>query len=167
MWKAIGTLSMAGFLALSSPVLAGHEHQTCSRTNTGGIVGLLGGAALGGFLGSKVGSGKGKLAATGAGVFLGGILGNEIGHRMSCQDQAMYHTQTQHTLETQPSGTTVAWRNPETGAQGTVTPTRTYQSQQSGSYCREFQQTVIVGGREEQGYGTACRQPDGSWQIVQ
>jgi len=23
-----------------------------------------------------------------------------------------------------------------------------------------------VGGRTEQAYGTACRQPDGSWQIV-
>jgi surface antigen len=25
---------------------------------------------------------------------------------------------------------------------------------------------VTVGGRAEQAYGTACRQPDGSWQIV-
>jgi len=25
---------------------------------------------------------------------------------------------------------------------------------------------VIVGGQEEQAYGTACRQPDGSWKIV-
>jgi len=46
-----------------------------------------------------------------------------------------------------------------------MTPTRTYQTA-SGSYCREFTQTIVVGGRTEEGYGTACRQPDGSWQIV-
>jgi surface antigen len=35
-----------------------------------------------------------------------------------------------------------------------------------GAYCREFQQTVSIGGREERAYGTACRQPDGSWKVV-
>lgn len=34
-------------------------------------------------------------------------------------------------------------------------------------YCREYQQQVLVGGRWEQAYGTACRRPDGSWQIVE
>ena len=33
-------------------------------------------------------------------------------------------------------------------------------------HCREFQQTVMVGGQPQQGYGTTCLQPDGSWQIV-
>ena len=42
--------------------------------------------------------------------------------------------------------------------------TRTYQNQ-SGQYCREFTQTIQVGGESQQGHGTACRQPDGSWKI--
>jgi surface antigen len=46
-----------------------------------------------------------------------------------------------------------------------VTPTRTYQ-QSSGEYCREYQQTVTVGGKTQEAYGTACRQPDGTWKIV-
>ena len=29
--------------------------------------------------------------------------------------------------------------------------------------CQEHE--IKVGGRMEQGYGTACRQPDGSWEI--
>jgi hypothetical protein len=33
-------------------------------------------------------------------------------------------------------------------------------------HCREFQQTVMVGGQPQAGYGTTCLQPDGSWQIV-
>ena len=36
----------------------------------------------------------------------------------------------------------------------------------TGRYCREFQQNVTVGGRSERAYGTACRNPDGSWEVV-
>jgi hypothetical protein len=32
-------------------------------------------------------------------------------------------------------------------------------------YCREFTQTVTIGNKTQQGWGTACLQPDGSWQI--
>jgi hypothetical protein len=38
--------------------------------------------------------------------------------------------------------------------------------QYSGNSClqeREYQTTVIVGGKEVNAYGTACLQPDGSW----
>lgn len=33
-------------------------------------------------------------------------------------------------------------------------------------YCREYTRTIYVGGKPQEGYGTACLQPDGSWQIV-
>lgn len=32
-------------------------------------------------------------------------------------------------------------------------------------YCREYTQHFNVGGRIQEGYGTACMQPDGSWEI--
>ena len=32
--------------------------------------------------------------------------------------------------------------------------------------CREFTQTITVGGQAVQATGTACRQPDGSWRIM-
>ena len=34
------------------------------------------------------------------------------------------------------------------------------------AYCREYTSTATVGGRPVETYGTACRQPDGSWKIV-
>ena len=34
-------------------------------------------------------------------------------------------------------------------------------------YCREYQRTVRIGGRERLSYGRACLQPDGTWKIVQ
>lgn len=32
--------------------------------------------------------------------------------------------------------------------------------------CREFQETVMIGGKPQKAYGTACRQPDGTWKRV-
>jgi hypothetical protein len=32
-------------------------------------------------------------------------------------------------------------------------------------YCREFQQTVTIGGVAQQAYGVSCQQADGSWRI--
>ena len=64
---------------------------------------------------------------------------------------------------TAPVGQTIRWN--DSGASGTVVASRDGTSS-DGRYCREFQQTVTVGGRSEQAYGTACQQPDGAWQVI-
>ncbi len=33
-------------------------------------------------------------------------------------------------------------------------------------HCREYSQSVTIGGQQQRSYGTACMQPDGSWQVV-
>ena len=66
--------------------------------------------------------------------------------------------------QTAPVGQTIAWNNPDSGNSGTVTPVRDGTSSE-GKYCREYQQTVVIGGKTEEAYGTACRQEDGSWEI--
>ncbi len=128
-------------------------------------LGTLLGAGLGGLAGAQFGSGTGQLVAVGAGVLLGGLLGNEIGKSLDKADQAYAERNAQQTLETAPIGTTATWVNPDSGNSGSVTPTATYQSA-DGEYCREYQQTVTVGGEQQSAYGTACRQPDGSWKLV-
>jgi len=128
-------------------------------------VGTVGGAVLGGLLGSQIGEGQGRLWATGAGAVLGALAGSEIGKSLDRADQLYMSRTTQASLEHTRTGTTSTWENPDTGHSGSVTPVDTYQ-QPDGRYCREFQQTVTIGGRSEQAYGTACRQPDGSWEIV-
>jgi surface antigen len=126
-------------------------------------VGGLGGAVLGGLLGSQIGGGSGQLWATGAGAVLGALAGSEIGKSLDRADQAYMAQTTQASLEHTRSGETSTWRNPDSGHTGTVTPTETYQ--RNGTYCREFQQSVTIGGETERAYGTACRQPDGTWKI--
>jgi len=128
-------------------------------------VGTVGGAVLGGLAGSQIGDGQGRLWATGAGAVLGALAGSEIGKSLDRADRLHLARTTQDSLEHSRTGTTSRWENPDSGHHGTVTPVETYQ-RADGRYCREFQQTVTIGGRTERAYGTACRQPDGSWEVV-
>jgi surface antigen len=129
--------------------------------NPKAAVGGFGGAALGGLIAAAAGGGGTAIAA---GVIGGALLGGFAGSMLDDRDKRMAAQSAHRALESTPSGTSVAWNNPDTGHSGTVTPTRTYQS--GNTYCREYQQTVTIGGKPEQSYGTACRQPDGSWKTV-
>ncbi|MDX1975180.1 MAG: RT0821/Lpp0805 family surface protein [Rickettsiales bacterium] len=129
-------------------------------------IGTLGGAVAGGIIGSNIGKGKGAIAGTIGGTLLGAMLGSSIGASLDKADMAAIDNTSQRALETAQPGQALPWSNPQTGNSGTVTPSNYYQTA-SGQYCREFNQTVNVGGKTEKAYGTACRQPDGSWKIVQ
>jgi len=63
------------------------------------------------------------------------------------------------------SNSPITWNNPETGNRGTIQPQRTYQNSY-GQTCREYTHTIYVEGRAETARGTACRQPDGTWQLT-
>lgn len=156
--SAIAAWMVAGVVALGG----------CAEGQQGGnkrVVGAMGGAAIGGLLGSHMGGhGGGRLVATAMGVFIGGLIGHEIGRSMDQADQARAQ-QAMSQAQSAPIGETVEWNNPKSGNSGSYTPVRDGQSS-SGRYCREFQQTVVIGGKTENAYGTACRQPDGSWEIV-
>lgn len=165
----IARYAMVAALALSLGACAGPGYRDGGNYSTGygtkETIGTLTGAALGGWAGSTIGRGKGRLVATAAGVLIGGLVGNQIGRSLDRQDQmAAYGAQTD-ALESYPDGSPSRWDNPNNGNYGYTTPTRTYQSAPE-QYCREYQTTVVVGGRAQSGYGTACREPDGSWRIV-
>ena len=137
------------------------KRGVCTRQVLGGLLGGMAGAAIG----SRIGKGDERTAAIIGGTIIGMIVGGSIGRSMDEVDQ-MKANQAINTAHTAPLGETITWNNPDSGHSGTVTPVRDGTSA-SGSYRREFQQTVTIGGQTEQAYGTACRQPDGSWQIVQ
>ena len=117
------------------------------------------GAVLGGVAGGLIGAHNGGSGATLGGAIIGAILGGTLGHAIDLSAQACYG----QVLEYVPSNQPVYWESD--GAQYQVTPLRTYQAN-SGQYCREYQTYVYIDGREEQAYGTACRQPDGAWRAV-
>lgn len=138
--------------------------DTMSGRGNKELIGTGGGAILGGLAGSQIGSGSGQLWATGAGVLLGAVLGSEVGRSLDKADMA-YAQQASTRAYSAPIGETISWNNPDSGNYGTITPVRDGRDT-GGNYCREYQQTIYVGGKQETGYGTACRQPDGSWKVV-
>ena len=143
-------------------------HAECVEQSGSGeeVMGTLLGAALGGLVGAQVGSGTGRKVAIAAGVLGGGYLGNRIGKKLSCRDQEYHYDTTQSALEYKPTGGSAAWRNPDSGHSGAVTPTRTWIAA-DGTPCRDFTQTIEVDGQLETLQGTACRQADGTWQMME
>lgn len=123
-------------------------------------VGMVIGGVLGGVLGHQIGGGRGQTAATILGAIAGGAIGASIGRSMDDLDRMKMAA----TLETTRTGVATTWRNPDTGYDYRMTPTRTYETAEGP--CREYTMDATIGGRTEQVYGIACRQADGSWRIV-
>lgn len=156
-WKVIALPLVVVAFLLTGCENTGQD-QIGPKTGIGAALGAAGGGLLGAALG-------GSPAGIAAGVLLGGLGGGFLGNQLDNKDKQMAARASQRALETQRVGAPTTWRNPDTGNSGSITPTRTYQTA-SGRYCREYQQTVTIGGQRHQSYGTACRRPDGSWQIV-
>ncbi len=152
---------------VAAAVAAALALGACSTDNPGPkqTGGTILGAVAGGLAGSAFGRGTGQGIMIGLGTLLGAYVGSEAGQSLDRADKiAAAHT-AQEALEYQPAGKSSKWVNPDNNHSGTITPTKTYQ-EANGTYCREYQQTVTVGGKTQQAYGTACRQPDGTWKIV-
>ncbi len=132
------------------------DRPLLSKELVGGVVG----GAAGGVIGHQFGKGSGKVAATIGGAVIGALVGSSIGRTMDVADQHCVG----YTLEHAPDKRRIVWDNPDNGYHYAVTPTRTFE--RDGRYCREYETTASIGGRPEIVRGTACRQPDGSWQIV-
>jgi surface antigen len=142
-------------------LLAACANDSGPKQNVGTVLGGVGGAVAG----AQFGKGTGQLVGVAAGTLIGALLGSEVGKSLDRADRTYMDRANQRAFESTPSGTQVSWRNPDSGNAGTVVPQPAYQAR-SGEYCREFQQTITVGGQTQQGYGTACRQPDGSWKVM-
>lgn len=154
-------------MILMTAMMAVFALGACESWSTSGYKEKIGagtGAILGGIAGAQVGKGDGRLIATGVGALLGTLIGSEVGKSLDKADMAYAQSANQraHAI---PVGQTVQWNNPESGNSGSITPRRDGYSS-TGRYCREYEQTIIVDGRQETAVGTACQNPDGTWQVL-
>ena len=134
----------------------GIELGRCNRDVIGAVIG----GAAGGVIGSQVGKGSERTVATIGGTIIGVLIGGAIGRSMDQAD----HACVAQTLEQAPAQHAVVWSNPD-GGHYRVVPLEGYEDSQ-GRICRDYRTTATIEGRQQQLYGTACRQPDGSWQRV-
>ena len=147
-------------------VLATTLMSGCAGTYNKATTGAALGALTGGALAYGVGQDSSKKELwTILGVGLGAVIGNNIGAQLDERDRILMGQTFNHTMEKAPINATGQWQNPDTGHGGSVTPTRTFET--ATGPCREFTQTVSIGGHMEEAYGIACRQADGSWKIQQ
>ena len=139
---------------------------TACMENTGNkeMMGTATGAILGGVAGAQFGKGTGQLVGVGLGALLGSMVGSEFGKSLDKADLA-YADRASERAATAPVGQTISWNNPQSGNSGTITPTRDG-TRSDGRYCREYTQTIYVGGQKQSGVGQACRNPDGTWDVI-
>ena len=93
----------------------------------------------------------------------GAIIGQQIGTGLDATSiraalQAEYDA-----LETGKPGQNINWAG-SNGLTGFVTPQQTYQV--GSQNCRRYIHTIVLNGQRQQGSGTACRNPDGSWSAL-
>lgn len=155
------TLRAAMVVALGVSVTACSWNEKRSET-LGGVMG----GVLGGVLGSKAGKGTGRDVAIILGATLGTMWGQDIAKGMNDVDKVFHERTTTDTLEYGKPGEQVGWSNPDSGNSGTVTAGDTYENE-AGEGCRKFETTVEVDGEDRTAEGTACRQADGTWQVVE
>ncbi len=117
------------------------------------------GGVLGGLLGAQTGGGDGRTTAIILGTMAGAAVGGSVGRSMAETDRL----KTAHALENVRTGVPSSWRNPDSGNEYVVVPTRTFDA--AAGPCRDYTIDAVVGGKTEKVFGTACRQNDGSWQI--
>jgi surface antigen len=154
-----GIVKGAAGLTLAAFLLTGCTYVEQNPKTT---IGAAGGATVGGLIAAAAGANPAAIAASVVGgLLVGGLVGNLLDER----DKRLQAEAAHRALETAPAGTSVAWKNPDTGHSGTVTPTKTYQAP-GGSYCRDYQATVEIDGKQERATGKACRQADGTWRVT-
>jgi len=148
-------LITAGLILLCSASLVGCQNMSNQD------VGVLIGGVAGGLLGSTIGSGNGKILAVAAGTIAGAIIGGAIGKNMDENDKMRMN----RALDNNEIGQPAYWHNANSDANYEVVPVKNV-SYQGNEYCREYRTVAKIAGKKQQMYGTACRQPDGSWQAV-
>jgi surface antigen len=100
------------------------------------------------------------------GSVAGAYFGAGVDNSLDLDDRRYMQRTAQNALEFNRAWETSRWRNPESGAEGMVTPTRTYESA-AAKWCREFEATVSVDDEQELAVGHACRERDGTWRIIE
>lgn len=153
-------LRLAPIVLLTFVLCSCTAMQQTYEDNPKAVLGTLLGAGMAAGIAAAAGGGAGAIVGS---AVAGGLVGGYVGHKLDDRDKRLAAQAATQAFENNHSGQASVWNNPDTGNSGSITPTRTFQ--QNGQYCREYKQTITVGGEPQTAYGTACRQADGTWAI--
>jgi surface antigen len=98
------------------------------------------------------------------GIVGGGLVMGEIGADLSRRERLAAIDAEYRALESSPAGQPVTWRDDRSGRSGTVTAAQPYRV--GSQDCRPYSHAVVAAGTTRDARGTACRNPDGSWTLL-
>ena len=136
-------------------------YQQCRRSPDPG--GILAGGLIGGLLGNA--AGHGRTGPTIAGVIFGGAVGAALTSNMNCEDRSYAYRTYYIGFNSGRYGERYEWRNPRNNHRGEFR-IRSYYNDPYGFRCARFTQVTYIQNRSFNVRGIACRQPDGSWAVV-
>lgn len=140
-----------------------------SLASESSLIGFGLGAAFGGLLGSEIGHGSGRVAATGLGIVAGGLIGSAIGEeieRDAYYPEHQYKSFTPSPVYYYPPVVYYSYQPNYVAPPDPPVQAETY-IDQGGAYCRTYSEEIIVDGIPRESFGKACLQPDGTWRTVQ
>jgi surface antigen len=114
----------------------------------------------GGLLGLATGASDRKVATTIISAMNGGLVGGTVGTGLNAHEKRSALEAEYRALEYTASGQQVAWQG-DAGHSGQVVAAQPYRV--GSQDCRQYTQTVSIGGASSTARGTACRNADGSW----
>jgi len=127
--------------------------------------GMIIGAVLGGLLGNAAGNRDNQGLTTVAGVFAGGAIGAALTKNLDCEDRSYAYRTYSDGFNAGREKVTYRWNNPKTDRRGELY-VEDYYDDPDGFRCATYTQKIYIGGRPQEGQGRACRQPDGSWAMI-
>ncbi|HJT06313.1 MAG TPA: RT0821/Lpp0805 family surface protein [Stellaceae bacterium] len=106
--------------------------------------------------------GAGTAADSIAGTLAGSYFGNRLGSQFDGPARQAAATAERRALA---DNAPADWSDPSSGTSGRVRPLRSF-TDAAGRECREYSQTVNIGGRRHSDTGIACLQSAGNWSLV-
>lgn len=134
----------------------GIPEGTCNRKAIGAIMG----GAIGGVIGAQVGEGAGRRIAMLVGAAAGALIGSHIGRQMDEADRACVG----EALEKARDNSTVAWASSDGTTTYRVTPLASRPD--TDPNCRIFELQAATGAGSSTSKANACRDPDGTWRVI-
>ncbi|MAH84909.1 MAG: hypothetical protein CBB68_11520 [Rhodospirillaceae bacterium TMED8] len=126
------------------------------------IAGTLGGAALGGYVGSQFGGGVAKTAFTTIGIISGGGSGYAGARLLSSRDVVLHNKATKSALAETGSRGIHRWNNPKSGLSGIVRTVSRF-TRRDGIPCAKYRSSIVFADRVSSVSGGACQLADGQW----
>lgn len=105
------------------------------------------------------------IATNGAAISGGGLLGSVFGNSLTPSDRQLALNAEYKALEYGKAGEAIDWAGSDVNAAGQVKAMQPYRV--GSQDCRQYSHELMINGAKTATRGTACRNNDGSWTLLE